>query len=128
MYSSLLSSVKEVVHVFLVKTLNFEGLNTIIKKIIVLLEKYGLKITAVVTDNNAINRKAMSLFSSPSHGLSIVYAHPFDCNRPLFFFIDTVHLFKNIRNNWLNQKDCDKLFSFHHLITLMNFNMHLFLF
>lgn len=34
-----------------------------------------------------------------------MYPHPADNSRPLFFVVDTVHLLKCIRNNWLNQKN-----------------------
>ena len=30
----------------------------------------------------------------------------------LFILFDSVHLFKCVRNNWLNQKDYDKTFTF----------------
>lgn len=46
----------------------------------------------------------MSLFASPPK-LSIVYPHPAQSSRPLFFLYDSVHLLKCIRNNWINQKD-----------------------
>lgn len=46
----------------------------------------------------------MSFFSHPPN-LSIVYQHPFNTNRPLFFIFDSVHILKCIHNNWLNQKN-----------------------
>ena len=58
---------------------------------------------AVITENNAINRKAMALFETTPK-LSIVYRHPMDSSRPLFFILDAVHILKCIRNNWINQK------------------------
>ena len=73
------------------------------EKTLVGLEPIGFSIIAVVTDNNAINRKAMSLFANPSQ-LSIVYPHPVDSSHPLFFALDAVHIIKCIRNNWINQK------------------------
>lgn len=36
--------------------------------------------------------------------MSIVYPHPLDKTRPLFYLFDSVHLLKCIRNNWLNSK------------------------
>ena len=41
--------------------------------------------------------------------MSIVYPHPCDIDRPLFFMFDSVHILKCVRNNWLNQKSNDKL-------------------
>ncbi|XP_035233690.1 uncharacterized protein LOC118205512 [Stegodyphus dumicola] len=104
MISSLESSFKEVVHIMPVNTINFETLHYVIKKVIRGLENMGIIVICVITDNNAINRKAMSLFSNPPRN-SFVYKHPMNGNRPLFYIIDAVHLFKNIRNNWLNQKN-----------------------
>lgn len=40
--------------------------------------------------------------------LSIVYPHPCQLDRPLFFVIDAVHILKCIRNNWLNHRNKDK--------------------
>lgn len=109
MIASLLSPFKEVVHILPVKCINFEILHNVIKKVIIGLENISFKVTSAVTDNNSINPKAMSLFMTPPQR-SFVYPHPADKNRPLFFFIDSVHIFKNIRNNWLNQKNTGKCF------------------
>ena len=40
--------------------------------------------------------------------MSIVYPHPCDIDRPLFFMFDSVHILKCVRNNWLNPKSNDK--------------------
>lgn len=45
----------------------------------------------------------MSLFVSPPQ-IRIVYPHPCGNSRPLFYLVDTVHLLKCVRNNWVNQK------------------------
>ncbi|KAH7953495.1 hypothetical protein HPB49_009563 [Dermacentor silvarum] len=65
----------------------------------------------VVSDNNSVNRKAMSLFESPPCN-RIVYQHPSGPSRPLFFVIDPVHILKCIRNNWINQKNDQICFYF----------------
>jgi hypothetical protein len=36
--------------------------------------------------------------------LKNIYTHPVDNSRPLFVIIDSVHILKNIRNNWINRK------------------------
>lgn len=111
MISSLMSAYKDVVHILPVKTMTAEILFNVIKAVIVGLEKIGFLVICIVTDNNSINRKAVSYFHS-SNDLKIVYPHPSDPTRPLFFLIDTVHLLKCIRNNWLNQKNPEKCFYF----------------
>ncbi|XP_055928711.1 uncharacterized protein LOC129959843 [Argiope bruennichi] len=108
MINSISSSYKDVVHILPVNKIAADVLHAFIKKIIIGLENIGFKVICVVTDNNSVNQKAMSQFASPSQSYSILYPHPVNKERPLFFMIDTVHLLKNIRNNWINQKNVDK--------------------
>ncbi|GFW19621.1 transposable element P transposase [Trichonephila clavipes] len=93
---------KEVVHIMPVKKIDGEKLFAV-KKTIVELDGIGFKVIGVVSDNNSINRKAMSNFSVPPK-LSI--------SNPLFFVSDSVHIFKCIRNNWINQKNAGQCFYF----------------
>ncbi|KAH9366007.1 hypothetical protein HPB48_016606 [Haemaphysalis longicornis] len=104
MIQSLLSSNKDVVHILPVSRLSAETLHEFTKGIILKMEEIGLMVVAVITDNNAINRKMMSLFAE-SPQLSIVYPHPADKSRPLFYVVDPVHILKCLRNNWINQKN-----------------------
>lgn len=104
MLSAIRSSYKDVAHILPACRLTAEVLHGFLQKIILELENMGFKVVTVVTDNNAINRKAMSFFSNPPQ-ICESYKHPADNDRPLFFIIDTVHILKNIRNNWLNQKN-----------------------
>ncbi|GFX92633.1 transposable element P transposase [Trichonephila clavipes] len=112
MIQSLLSPFKEVVHIMPVKKkIDGEKLFAVVKKTIVELDGIGFKVIGVVSDNNSINRKAMSNFSFPPK-LSIVHPHPSDSSNPLFFVIDSVHIFRCIRNNWINQKNAGQCFYF----------------
>jgi hypothetical protein len=104
MIQSLLSDFKEVVHILPVKSITAQQLYIFIEKCVVTLQSIGFRVICVVTDNNCINRKAMSYFCTPPQ-LKIVYCHPSDKSMPLFYVIDPVHIFKCIRNNWVNQKD-----------------------
>lgn len=79
----------------------------VLRRVIMNLEDAGLHVVAVMTDNNSINKKVMSMFGE-SNEPSIVYPHPAKQEQPLFHIVDTVPLLKCIRNNWLNQKNCDK--------------------
>lgn len=103
MITSPCSSLKEVIHICPVSTLNSEMLYQFIKSIIENLEEIGYLVFCTISDNNAINSKAMSNFS-PFNKLSIVFPHPIDPARPLFYLFDTVHILKCIFNNWLNSK------------------------
>lgn len=108
---SLLSDFKDVVYILPVNKMNANNLFAIIKKILLGLETIGYKIIVIVTDNNSINRKALSYFANPPQS-SIVYPNPSEKNRPLFVINDTVHILKCIRNNWINLKNDNLTFSF----------------
>lgn len=111
MLNSIQSKFRDVVHIIPTKIMKAETLYNIMKSIIVGLEKIGFNVISIVTDNNAINGKAVSYFANPPK-LSIVYPHPVQTGRPLFFLFDSVHLLKCVRNNWLGQKDEDKTMKF----------------
>ena len=51
-----------------------QALFEFIKKTVKSLEKVGFQVISVITDNNAINRKAMALFTSPPE-LHVAYPH-----------------------------------------------------
>ena len=111
MLSSAFSQYKDVVHVIPTKCLKAESLFDIIKHIIIGLEEIGFQVLSIITDNNAINKKAISLFCSPPK-LSIVYPYSVLKSQPLFFLFDSVHILKCIRNDWLGQKDPSKCMVF----------------
>ncbi|KAH7980330.1 hypothetical protein HPB49_015048 [Dermacentor silvarum] len=85
MMQSLLSSNKDVVHILPVAKIEAKQLHDFLDLLIRQLEEIGIRVVAVVSDNNSINRKAMS-FSADPPKLSIVYRHPSDSSRPLFFY------------------------------------------
>ena len=66
MISSVFSNYKDVVHLLPTSKISAEDLHSVLKKIICGLENIGFKVIAAITDNNAINRKAMSQFAVPS--------------------------------------------------------------
>lgn len=109
MLHSFLSDFSDVVHVLPVNNINADFLHEFVKKVILGLEEIGYRVISVSSDNNSLNGKAMSLFSIPNK-LSIVYPHPADPKRPLFFIFDPVHIFKCIRNNWINQKNGQNMY------------------
>ena len=103
MVNSVFSKFKEVVYVLPIQKMDAKSFFNILLKTIVGLEEIGFNVIAVITDSNAKNKKAMSLFAEPAK-LLIVYEHPVDKSRSLFFILNTVHILKCIRNNWINQK------------------------
>ncbi|GFS82681.1 THAP-type domain-containing protein [Nephila pilipes] len=77
------SSFTEVVHIMPVKKIDGEKLFAVVKKFIMEFDVIVFKVIGVVSNNNSINRKAMSNFSvSPK--LSIVYPHPSDSSNSFF--------------------------------------------
>ena len=121
MITSVFSNSKDVVHVLPSSQMSGQTLYSILRKIIEGLEAIGFFVISVITDNNKINRKAMSFFAHPPELLTR-YSHPVDPIRPLFFIFDSVHLLKSIRNNWLNVKTVNKSmyypsFNFAHLVS-----------
>lgn len=58
---------------------------------------------SVVSDNNAVNRKAFQLFTE-NKTLEPCISHPVDPSRKLFFIFDVVHILKCIRNNWISNR------------------------
>lgn len=110
MISSVTSKLKEVVHIFPTSTMKSDTLFECIRTVVTKLEEIGYRVFCILSDNNALNGKAMNNFS-PTKKLSIVYPHPCDNNRPLFYLYDSVHLLKCIKNNWMNPKN-DKILSF----------------
>ncbi|XP_049267497.1 uncharacterized protein LOC125756643 [Rhipicephalus sanguineus] len=88
MVQSVLSNHKEVVHIMRVAQIDANTLHEFLRKLITDLELIGFRVIAVVSDNNSINRKAMKFFANPPKQ-SIVYQHPADPSRPLFFILDT---------------------------------------
>ncbi|KAH9379546.1 hypothetical protein HPB48_004259 [Haemaphysalis longicornis] len=106
MVQSLLSPYRDVVHILPVTRISANELHDVLKRVIMSLESVALHVVAVITDNNAINRKMMSLFGNGKEP-GIVYPHPANSQQPLF-----VHLLKCVQNNWINRKDDDKCFHY----------------
>ncbi|GBP49234.1 Transposable element P transposase [Eumeta japonica] len=101
---SLNSSFKEVVHILPVQEMDSDTLFLIIKKMITTLHEIGFNVVCVVSNNSPISKGAMSNFVSPP-ATQIVYKHPVDRNKPLFYVFDSTHILQNIRNDWVNQSD-----------------------
>ncbi|GBN15042.1 hypothetical protein AVEN_182966-1 [Araneus ventricosus] len=109
MVKSVVSRYKDVVHVLPVHTISGNVLHEFVKKVIIGLEGIGFTVIGIITENNSVKRRAVELFIDLPE-LSYCYPHPVDKSRPLFFVVDPFHLFKCIRNNWLNQKNDGRCF------------------
>ena len=83
----------------------------IIKMVIEDIERCGLYVQVLCTDNYPMNVSIFKLFS-PNNTLNTIVPHIVDPNRPLFLIFDFVHIIKSIRNNWINQKDSCRSFTY----------------
>lgn len=101
---------KEVVALHPVKNLDGSELHKILDKVIRLILNCGFYIVAIISDNNKINGTAFNLLN-PTR----LTPHVMNLNNSsirTFLTFDSVHDFKNFRNNWVNQKDVNKTFVF----------------
>lgn len=62
---------------------------------------------AIVTDNNRINQNLFTLLAPDG---SYKFQNPKSTERVIRLIYDSIHVFKNFRNNWINLKDLDKSF------------------
>ncbi|XP_049962022.1 uncharacterized protein LOC126482089 [Schistocerca serialis cubense] len=106
MVQSMESPYKDVVSILPVHTIQGDVLFSYIKTVILKLQAVEIEVVGIVADNNAINKKVVSKFSTPPD-VKIKYDHPVQSspNRPLYYFLDTVHILKCICNNWFKQKE-----------------------
>lgn len=76
------------------------------KKILQALHELGVTPLSIIADNNQVNKSLFSHFKPHPFGYRSVF-NPVasDSCIPLFLLYDTVHIFKNIRNNWLNHEN-----------------------
>ena len=113
------SSFKSVVGYFLVKNLTAEPQTALCLHVIADVEKLGVAIVHVSTDNHATNTKMYRILKNqyptgpqlksffPNTNvdeLEQMIRHPFDENRPLFLSFDPCHLIKNLRNCFLSRQ------------------------
>ncbi|PAA86097.1 hypothetical protein BOX15_Mlig018626g1 [Macrostomum lignano] len=73
-----------------------------IARLISIIHNCGGVVISLICDNHFTNRNCFELFS-PDPATPWKAANPADPTQPLFLLYDTVHLIKNIRNNWLTQ-------------------------
>lgn len=117
MISSIMSNYKDVVGLFPQTHVSGEGLYLLVQKIIELLSSIGFNIVSIICDNNRVNRKMFEMLCGGTIKESINNPYNEDT---IFLLFDTVHIFKCIRNNWLNQRDSQQTFKFPEPEILLN--------
>lgn len=94
------------VGMFLVNSLTAENLLAMTKHVIFKVDKLGLSIVQIVTDNLAVNTKMYKLLceeARPGSGLCNEVRHPLHPERFLFLRFDSSHVIKNIRNQFIDR-------------------------
>jgi hypothetical protein len=72
----------------------------------------GHHIVCILSDNNSENKKSFEKLSGGDGKYCSKHSVLEDEKYDLFLAFDSVHVFKNIRNNWLNQNDSEQTFIF----------------
>lgn len=100
---SLVKSIhKDVVSLFPFKNKTAADIDMYTVKVLEALHVIGYTVLVIISDNNRVNRNVFERMCAGTLKASIAY--PCNPNLKLFFLFDSVHLFKSIRNNWLNKK------------------------
>lgn len=107
MAKSVFGSYKDIVRLLPVISPTSQYLYSSTMQIVSLVQKVGFRVAVIITDNNKINQALFNLLS-PS-GLNY-FPNPDRPSDSIYLQFDTVHLFKNIRNNWINLKNHRKTF------------------
>lgn len=108
MISSIVKKNKEIVGLFPCTNLTANYLHETVLEILKMLSEIGFKVLSIISDNNSVNRSMFQLLCGGS--LNTCFKNPFDKSQTIFLLFDTVHIFKCIRNNWLNQTDSNQTF------------------
>ena len=106
MAASLHSDYKDVLALFPVKNMCADTLLKLTTEILKVMNDLGFDVVCLVADNHSTNRKMYELLCGGT--LKPCISNPFDPLKSLFLLLDSVHLLKCIRNNWLNR--CNEMF------------------
>ena len=110
MVSSLHKKWSTIVSLVPLSSTKASNLHLIITSVIDDIEKCGLFVQVLCSDNYPQDVNIFKLFSPDKKTLSPIVPHPVNPTRSLFLFFDPVHILKCIRNNWLDTKDFNHTF------------------
>ena len=109
--ASMAGSLREIVALVPVKQLTAATLKDMIMNVISIVQACGYVVVVLASDNNQINAKAFEDLCSGSE-MCAGFRNPDFPDSTVFVLFDTVHILKCVRNNWLNQKDCNQTFTY----------------
>lgn len=124
MIESLFGPMKEVVRLLPINSIDADTLRTAVIDVITFLQAKGFTVVIVSADNNRLNQKLFSLLTSGDDAMHWEwFPNPNRVNGDkVFVNFDAVHLFKNIRNNWVNLHDEFKTFLYPNWQTIHDTN------
>ena len=121
MVTSLFKKWSSVVRFLPLSIPKYSDLLPITQQVIKDIEKSGLIVDAIVSDNYPLNVYLFKLLGDSKELLPCV-PHPTDSKRILYLVFDFVHIIKLIRNNWVNQKDYNFTFLYPNFKDFSNSN------
>ena len=117
MVHSAYGSFKEVVSLTPVKSLTGEYLTDLTLRVLKFVQESGLIVICIICDNSRVNKNMLSLLCARFQTDEMYrIPNPMYSDLEIFLMFDPVHILKNIRNNWLNQKDGEKTLIFPDLV------------
>lgn len=94
-----------VVRIIPVACLSAEQLKDVLLEAALLVANHGGNLVSFICDNCPLNQGAYKLLGGPGK----VVLHPYE--NEVFLVYDYVHIFKNIRNNWITESSKELLFT-----------------
>lgn len=108
MVSSVFGNFREIVRLFPSSGLNGNDLSELTKNVVDFVQSFNCQVIAIITDNNRINQNLFYHLTESKQSLR--YQNPIHAEQDIFLLYDFVHIFKNVRNNWLNLKNYELTF------------------
>ena len=110
MLTSLFSANEDIIALYPVKSLHAEELKKLTLQVLKVLYECGYVVLSLICDNNRMNRNTFKFLCGDT--IKTFINNPFNPTEKIFLLFDTVHLFKSVRNNWLNQGNEEQSFIF----------------
>lgn len=110
---SVCGPMKEILRLMPVAKQTAGELKDALLEVIKTVQDVGFEVVAVITDGNRLNQSMFSMLTSvPASVHMQSFSNPCHPEKLIFVMFDSVHLYKNLRNNWLNTKDADKTLAY----------------
>jgi len=106
MVKSLAGKYEDVVAMIPLASINSTVINDWFNRVLKEISNIGFKVAAVLTDAHTANRRFF-VEELCNGSLSTSIQHPFEANSRIFLLFDSVHVFKNLYNNFLNRREFD---------------------